>query len=381
MVNETKLPWIRGHCAVRLENFIIIIGGREVTKEFDPKHGPALSTRNIWRYNLYTEKWEKQLIPKKSNEAPFPFYNAVAVAIEGTIYTFGGGNAHVEERNQLWTLSRTETGDFVWRFINHRCKKESPSPRRRHTGWEYAGKLWVFGGEGPSPVSYLNDYGDTEYDVFPNIINNQLLCYDPDIQKWTNPQCFGEVPSPRTGPCSTIITEKVWLHGGRITPLDYLDDFFQLNMHSLTWMRIQTGQPCPGGRPWSTLTATTDKQLVLHGFFSTWIMDLTSHSWRRYTTSRDFQYDHTATLGLNSSVIILGGCFSDHALGITNYIFHLRLEPMSLQKLAAHTIYKHKDNLAWKYLPKKLIALLDLSDKKQGSSSSSSSSIDPANAT
>ena len=272
MVNEAELPRRHGHCAARLDNFIIVTGGKFAAL--------ALPTRKIWTYNLYTDKWEKHVIHKK-REAPRSLHCAVAVAIESTIYTFGGMCTHEHiYMNELWTLNRTETGDFTWTFI--KCDKESPSPRDQHTGWEYDRKLWVFGGVGPSPESYLNDYGDTEFEDGFWTRNNQLLCYDPHIQKWTNPKCFGEVPSPRSDHCCTIIRKKVWLFGGFNYNLGDLDEFFQLNMQSLTWMRIQTGQRRPALRYGCTLTAITDNQLILHGLTGTWIMDLTSHSWRRY---------------------------------------------------------------------------------------------------
>ena len=232
--------------------------------------------------------------------------------------------------------------------------------------------LWVFGGLGPSPESYLNDYGDTEFEESFLTRNNQLLCYDPHIQKWTNPKCFGEVPSPRSHHCCTIIRKKVWLFGGFNYNLGDLDDFFQLNMQSLTWMRIQTGQRRPALRYACTLTAITDNQLILHGPTGTWIMDLTSHSWRRYKSGKHHvRYNHTATLGLNRSVIVIGGYRTP---GVCNEVlFHVMLEPRSLQKLAAHTIYMHQANLPWKCLPKKLITLLGISDKIHCPASSSSS--------
>ena len=175
------------------------------------------------------------------------------------------------------------------------------------------------------PERYLNNYGDIEDGLFYR--NNQLLCYDPDIRKWTNPKCFGAVPSPRSAHCSTIIREKVWLFGGFNNNLGYLDDFFQLNMHSLTWMQIQTGQLHPTLRCGYTLTATTDNQLILHGLTGIWIMDLTSHSWRQYTSQNHHGlYHHTATLGLKSSVLVIGGCSKPW---VYNEIFLVMLEPMS----------------------------------------------------
>ena len=369
MVNDIELPRICEHCAVRVDNFIVIIGGAEL-------NGPALSTHAIWTYNLYTDKWKKHVLPKKS-VAPEPFASAVAVAIEGILYTFGGYiyESH-EYKNELWTLCRTKTRSFTWSSIKYQlvfdgtpcegsCKKEYPSPRKGHTGWEYAGKLWIFGGKGPSPQHYLNDHGYITGDNFAR--NNQLLSYDANSNKWTNPECFGEVPLPQACHSSTIVKEKVWLFGGYNAISSCLDDFFQLNMHSLTWTRVGTGQPRPGERSWCTLTATADNQLVLHGD-DTWIMDLTSHSWRQYTSEKYDQYDHTATLSLNSNVIVIGGYFEDkfdinHTL--PDNTFHVMLEPKSLQQLAAHTIYKHQANLSWRCLPKKLIARLGISDQRQ----------------
>ena len=365
MVNETELQWISGHCAVCLDNSIILFGGSYDAVDL-------LSTDVIWTYNLYTDKWEKHATSKR-RVAPEPFEYAVAVTIEGTIYRFGGRRYDGDvATNDLWTLSRTETGGFTWSFIKYQSDKESPSPRYGHTGWQYAGKVWIFGGKGHLPQRYLHDHGDVEGVIV--ITNNQLLSYDPNTNKWINPQCFGEVPSPRTDHSSTIFREKVFLFGGYNENLGFLDDFLQLNMYSLKWTRIQTGQHRPEASCDCTLTATTDNQLVLRMPGSdTWIMDLASHSWRLYSSEEDHdRYDHAATLGLNSNVIIIGGYVEewfDDSHEMHDIIFHVMLEPKCLQKLAVHTIYKHQANLSLKCLPKKLIALLGITGNKQGSAS------------
>ena len=286
MVDETKLQ--RGqHCAVHLDNYVIIIGG---SYPWEP-----VSTNVIWMYNLHTEEWIKHVI--EEGGAPEPFREAVAVVVDGTIYTFGGSLSEsrcFRERNSLWTLSKTELGCFTWNFIRVQHAKECPSPRDGHSGWEYAGKMWVFGGEGPPPDRYLIENGDFEGE--DDIRNNQLLCYDPSIQRWTNPQCFGAVPSPRSHHASTIVNDKVWLFGGYSDFWTVHDDIFELTMPSFTWTQIQTGQPSPQARFYCTLTAVTGNQLVLHGgqheYFreilgDTWIMDLTTHSWIQYTSRTD----------------------------------------------------------------------------------------------
>ena len=359
-VTKIELGKRSSHSAVCLDNFVIIIGGYY-----------TLSTHVIWRYNLYTEEWKKHEIPD-SEEAPDPFHCAVAVAIEGTIYTFGGRSG-INEINALWTLSRSEREDFRWSFIETR-KKKSPSPRLLHTGWEYAGKLWVFGGLGPSPEGYLNCHGDDAGSSSGLSANNQLLSYNPNIKKWVNPKCFGTVPSPRWGIVSAAVREKVFLFGGRC--YNSFNEFFQLDMHSLTWTQLSFGYPSPHvhAHQWGSLTATSDNQLVLHGgqdvhgrrdtvISCTWIMDLASYSWRLRTSVRDHHRQaHTGTLGdLSDCVIIVGGTKQSGDDDVFNNIFYVNLEPWSLQELASRFIYKHKADLPCQCLPKKLRALLDIS--------------------
>ena len=320
------------HSAVQLDNYVVIFGGvSRIT-------GRPLPTRVISKYNLYTEAWSECVIPQ-GGDAPEPFTLAVAVNTDGTIYTFGGINVgnRVGERNELWTLKKNKKGGFTWSCIKPQCKVQSPSPRTQHTGWEYEGKLWIFGGEGPSLEGYLNYNGHIVLGLYG--MNNQLLCYDPNTQKWTNPGSFGDVPSPRSGHSSAIIKNKLWLFGGVYTTV--YDEMFELIMDSLTWTQIQIIQPGPKGRNLSTLTAVTEDQLVLHGGLptrtsnDTWIMDLTSHSWRVHTSAKDhFRGYHTGSLGLNSSVIILG-YFKDFCdTSEVNDVFRVMLEPMLLQQLA-----------------------------------------------
>ena len=72
------------HCVVSLDNFVIIIGGRDLVEPCE-----SLSTHVIWIYNLYTEEWRQHVIPD-NGDAPEPFTDAVAAAIDKTIYIFGG---------------------------------------------------------------------------------------------------------------------------------------------------------------------------------------------------------------------------------------------------------------------------------------------------
>ena len=90
------------------------------------------------------------------------------------------------------------------------------------------------------------------------------------------------------------IRDKVSLFAGIDSSWVILEDFFELDMQSRVWTQITTDQTKPQGRLDSSLSANSDRQLVLHGGISgsgftielrdTWIMDLPSQTWRKYTS-------------------------------------------------------------------------------------------------
>ena len=134
-------------------------------------------------------------------------------------------------------------------------------------------------------------------------------------------------------------------------------------MDSLSWTMIKTNGPNPGPRDGMFLTAVTANQLVLYGgrggmFFldDTWIFDIEDGMWKQYTQFKDRpRCLHTGTRGLTSSVFIIGGVGSVYAQNKTTCTSHLILEPKSLQQLAMHTIYQHKDMLPWQSLPSSIM--------------------------
>ena len=162
----------------------------------------------------------------------------------------------------------------------------------------------------------------------------------------------------------------MWLAGGE-GPSTIFDDFFKFDMPSKTWTCIQTTQAKPQVRLWSTLTAISDRQLVCHGGESmrfppvtdTYIVDLPSNTWRYRKSVRDNERcNHSASLGVNKNIIIVGGRSS---LGQPTPTFHLMLEPKSLKQVAMKTIYNHRKVLPCKNLPSKLIMQLGLLQKEE----------------
>ena len=311
-----------------------------------------------------------------------------AVGIEETVYVFGGKvTSYVQFResvifdpniaqqrkitNDLWKLTRTTQPCFEWSKAKDQCKKKTPSPRKLHCGWQYAGQLWTFGGFGPPLSDYLHNHGDfkgpfgSEYGD-----NNQLLCFDPLSEEWTNPETSGTTPKPRSNHATTIMREKVWMYGGSFDHFQqHYDDYYQLDMVSLTWTEIKFHTLKPPCRQYASLNVLTEHQLVLHGgvhsydelseqiYNDTWILDLLSMTLKEHTLARDSpRFGHTGSEGLNGCVIILGGG-TFHGSPY-NHEISFRVEPKHLKQLAIQKIYQHKHMLHWKLLPTSLNALL-----------------------
>ena len=358
MTNVCEFPNISGHVAVRFKNFIIAFGGRQQQS----------LCNMIWLYNLYTEQWSEQVLPNEQLSPPKTEYSC-AVTIGETIYMFGGYD--LENRsytNALWKLTINPTEPFVWSKINAQSKEKTPSPRQHHSGWEYGGKLWTFGGKGSLPDGYLHCQEEF-YAFFDTSTNNQLLCFDPSEQAWTNVRSSGTKPEDRYWHTTAITgSNMVWLHGGFSNRYGRLDDLYQLNMPTLEWTKIQSDTK-PLGRFACSLTAATDNQLLLYGGCTnslyTWIFNTSSLKWSQHPTGWNSAYHmgHTGTKGTKSSVFILGG--KKHTRKQLSRIVSLIPEPKDLQHMAMKVIFQNRDSLPLNILPKVLITQIMFPEKRE----------------
>ena len=353
MAHVCEFPEVDCHVAATFKNFIIVFGGYFCDE--------------IWIYNIYTDQWRKQVLPCKQL-CPPATWNSCAVTIEDKIYMFGG-SVEYGVTNALWKLTITPTGLFIWSHISAKSQEKTPSPRENHSGWEYAGKLWTFGGNGKwgIPNGYLHQQGD--FDITG--ANNQLLCFDPSGEEWTSLRSSGTIPMHRYSHATATTSNKVWLYGGLNIPYGELDDLYQLNLPTLIWTKIQTDMK-PLGRSKCSLTAVTDNQLLLYGGYNnsspslsdSWMFNTSNMAWRQHLTGwvkyHAFHRNHTGTKGVNNSIIIIGGLVhtTDKRIRRQNYkiISIKKPQAQSLQQLAMKIIFKHRDQLPWKTLPKVLIA-------------------------
>ena len=330
--------FIEHHVAVRWRDSIVVLSDQ--------------NKRRIWLYNLWTERWQKCSL-QKGQYLPIE-YSQRGVEIGSDIYMF-------RPFDQLWKLMRSTNDLFACNTIPTKDPTKTPSPRKGYSVWQHGEKMWIFGGFGNPPAGYLNDYGDFVGGGGILTLNNQLLCYDPFSNMWTNMPCSGDTPSPRSHAAAAVTMDKIYLYGGIFfKTIQILHDLYELNMHSCTWTQVEFPGPKPICRLTTSLIPVTDDKLVLYssngyGNGFTGILDVKSNIWKEHleTKSHHWAVDHTGATGLQGSAIIISENIQPHQS--YNPVVTVRIAPRSLQQLALQMIYQKVDRTLWEMLPKTLI--------------------------
>ena len=365
----SESPEVYRHTAVRLNHYIIIIGG------FHRKSADSNKNHEIWKYNLYTEQWRKYLIPKtkKTRCLHCRYTTECAVSIKESVYMYQIYSSSKLTKQDIWKLTQTTDGCYVWEKVLAKNGTKIPSLSNQFSSWEYSKEMWILAGFGPQLDGYLNDHGEhsgrnTERGTKRT---NQLLKFNPVSKEWSNPRSSGTVPNYHMRHTTIANGHKAWYipesRDYRSTAV--FDELYELDMQSLIWTRIQVDQPHPQNRSLHSLNALTESQLVMHGGYGiegtlsyTWVLHLPSRSWKRYTSYKAHpRQGHTGSLGLNSDIIIIGGRperFGGTA--IHKDIFHVLFEPKCLQQLAMQTVFNHRAELALMSLPRKLRKRMDI---------------------
>ena len=198
---QPKIP--DGSIAVRHGHHIMFITG------FSKRCHKIKNHCTFWTYNIYMEQWRKYVMPKRKT---VPDLHSIAEACGVTV----GENVYVLEAsdytNDLWKLSQTTHGCWIWEKVVVKPGTKKPSPRQYYNSWEYLGSMWIFGVWGPPVYGYLNDHGKHKGYRNGGGFNNQLLQFNPVSKEWTNPKSSGAVPAPDHWCCTTAIRHKVWMY-------------------------------------------------------------------------------------------------------------------------------------------------------------------------
>nr|XP_027201931.1 kelch domain-containing protein 2-like [Dermatophagoides pteronyssinus] len=355
-----------GHITVSHNGYVIMLSGFKGYKENSTAfYRPS---EEIWIYDQMVEKWIKKTCKTESgdkdDDMPLERSNACATIINNDyLYMFGG----FSEEGNLNTLHRLNLCTLKWQRIrpdvSDLCSFE-PLPCDKNVCWEYDDKFYLFGGYGPVPRIWNENYqfqfifDQSSHWHYIRGWNNQLVYYDPDLNQWKWPKQSGQIPTARAACAASKIDHQhyVYLFGGRMNR-ERMNDMYRLDMRTMCWTMIQSNNinhPVRG-RSWHTLTPVSDQMLVLYGGFShdnqplkdCWIFDTRSYTWREIILPFEKpRFWHSATLSTFGE--ILGGATKElissyHRNPKYNHIFAkdmftIKFQPQSLFRICLSTI-------------------------------------------
>ncbi|XP_064622883.1 kelch domain-containing protein 2-like isoform X2 [Lineus longissimus] len=265
-----------GHIACAVDRFMIIWGGYRVVIWDEFMQEEYLPTHEIWIYDTDTEIWFRK---ETQGRSPKGTSGAAATVVDNKLYIFGGFSRS-QNVNQIHCL---DLKTLRWVNLVSECAQDFlPSPRDKHSVWDYKNKLYVFGGFGPPTYHYLSDHGQFELDASTTYFsyvrgwNNQILEYDIPTHSWKNPACSGMAPSPRAAMAVAKLDDRVVIFGGRNKEIR-LNDLHYLDLDGMSWTQLTQNEPIPVGRTWHTFSKITQTELFMYGGFTQEKEPLSSH--------------------------------------------------------------------------------------------------------
>lgn len=98
---------------------------------------------------------------------------------------------------------------------------------------------------------------------------NDVWCYDPITNAWTQLDCIGYIPAPREGHAAAIVDDVMYIFGGRTEEGADLGDLAAFRISSRRWYTFQNMGPSPSPRSGHSMTAYGKQIIVLAGEPST----------------------------------------------------------------------------------------------------------------
>jgi len=326
-----------GHVSVGFDNGVLVWAGyAEVPPNLeDHEYWPP---GEVFHYSYFHNRWRKL---NTSGDIPNRCSGAGGCLLEDTLYIAAGFHQvfpsprlfpeddedyipNIEISNRLWSLNLKS---LVWK--KHTPGGVPPLLCDKTTLWSYQNKVFVFGGFGPPPdkkvhVSVIDKLQYSEDHSLGSLRgwSNQLLHYDSESDKWVWPDCHGTPPCPRAAHSSAIISDKVYIFGGRHRDIR-LNDLHCLDLRTMSWSCLNLPEhSVPSGRSWQSLssiyTGKDEGGLLLYGGFDNYMTAL-SDCWKLDLSKEHLCWDrqrqledgprlwHQAVSPNQSTVMIIGG--------------------------------------------------------------------------
>ncbi|KAI9891386.1 MAG: Negative regulator of mitotic exit [Vezdaea aestivalis] len=234
-----------GHASLLVGNAFIVYGGDTKMDERD------LLDDTLWLLNTTTKQWSRASPPGKK---PSGRYGHTLNIIGSKIYIFGG---QVEGFffNDLvaFDLNALQSPQNRWEFLIPNSAHSStgiarvPPARTNHTVVHLNEKLYLFGGT--NGITWFND----------------VWCYEPRTNMWSQLDCIGYIPAPREGHAAALVGDIMYIFGGRTEQGTDLGDLAAFRISTRRWYTFQNMGPSPSPRSGHSMTAYNKEIVILGG--------------------------------------------------------------------------------------------------------------------
>ncbi|PYH40978.1 putative cell polarity protein (Tea1) [Aspergillus saccharolyticus JOP 1030-1] len=243
-VSEGPGPRV-GHASLLVGNAFIVFGGDTKVDESDTLDD------TLYLLNTSSRQWSRSIPP---GPRPAGRYGHTLNILGSKLYVFGG---QVEGFffNDLaaFDLNQLQNPGNKWEFLIRNSHEGGPPPgqippaRTNHTIVSFNDRLYLFGGT--NGVQWFND----------------VWCYDPRVNAWSQLDCVGFIPTPREGHAAAIVNDVMYIFGGRTDEGIDLGDLAAFRITTRRWYSFQNMGPAPSPRSGHSMTAFGKQIIVLAG--------------------------------------------------------------------------------------------------------------------
>ncbi|KAH7176561.1 hypothetical protein EDB81DRAFT_897866 [Dactylonectria macrodidyma] len=228
-----------GHSSLLVGNAFIVYGGDTKIDETD------VLDETLYLLNTSTRQWSRAL---PAGPRPSGRYGHSLNILGSKIFIFGG---QVEGffMNDLsaFDLNQLQMPNNRWEIlVAGDTSPKLPAARTNHSMVTYNDKMYLFGGT--NGFQWFND----------------VWCYDPALNTWTQLDCIGYIPAPREGHAAALVDDVMYVFGGRTEEGTDLGDLAAFRISSRRWYTFQNMGPSPSPRSGHSMT-TVGKSIVVIG--------------------------------------------------------------------------------------------------------------------
>ncbi|OAA67638.1 Kelch-type beta propeller [Cordyceps fumosorosea ARSEF 2679] len=233
-----------GHSSLLVGNAFIVYGGDTKIEDSD------VLDETLYLLNTSTRHWSRAL---PAGPRPSGRYGHSLNILGSKIYIFGGQvEGYFMNDLSAFDLNQLQMANNRWEILlQSEASPSIPAARTNHTVITYNDKMYLFGGT--NGFEWFND----------------VWCYDPQVNKWSQLDCIGYIPSRREGHAAALVDDVMYIFGGRTEEGTDLGDLAAFRISLRRWYTFQNMGPSPSPRSGHSMTTVGKSIVVLGGEPST----------------------------------------------------------------------------------------------------------------